>query len=138
MKMTIESTNEFFSLDGIDTRLWKGKTETGIEVECFIHRLTPLQDDNLEQFENELCEQMTPIAFVHYLESKAKSEEQEDRCISEYSHSFFGEIRCSQKAGHSGDHGVTKAAYLSDISEVFRDRKGNFFIALWENIHDKE
>lgn len=37
MKMTIESTTEFVSIEGLAARVWTGKTETGVKVTAFIH-----------------------------------------------------------------------------------------------------
>ena len=36
MKITIEPTGHFEGVNGVRTRLWRGKTENGTEVECFI------------------------------------------------------------------------------------------------------
>jgi hypothetical protein len=66
MKVTIESTKELVDIDGVQTRLWKGTTDTGIVVHCFIHRISTQQHDQLEQFEAELIEQPKPITFEHY------------------------------------------------------------------------
>jgi hypothetical protein len=66
MKVTIESTKEVVDIDGVQTRLWKGTTDTGIVVHCFIHRICPQRHDQLEQFEAELIEQPKPITHEHY------------------------------------------------------------------------
>lgn len=66
MKAKIESTGEIVKIDGVQTRLWKGFTDTGIEVHCFIHRISPQRHDEIEQFENELIEQERPITYEHY------------------------------------------------------------------------
>jgi hypothetical protein len=66
MKVTIESTKEVVDIDGVQTRLWKGTTDTGIVVHCFIHRISPQRHDQLEQFEAELIEQPKPITYEYY------------------------------------------------------------------------
>jgi hypothetical protein len=66
MNVTIESTEEIVKIDGVKTRLWKGMTDTGINVHCFIHRISPQRHDQLEQFENELIEKPKPITFEHH------------------------------------------------------------------------
>jgi hypothetical protein len=63
MKVTIESTEEIVKIDGVQTRLWKGTTDTGIAVHCFIHRISPQRHDQIEQFEDELIEKPKPIIF---------------------------------------------------------------------------
>jgi hypothetical protein len=66
MQVTMESTEEIIKIDGVQTRLWKGTTDTGIKVHCFIHRISPQQHDQLEEFENEFIEQQKPITYEHY------------------------------------------------------------------------
>ena len=66
MKVTMESTEKIVKIDGIQTRLWTGMTDTGIEVHCFIYRIWPQRHYQLEQFENELIEQLKPITYEHY------------------------------------------------------------------------
>lgn len=70
MKITIESTPEIcvvFSGDitdaspGVPARVWKGKTESGIEIICFITRIAVDKDDDCEEFERELLEAETKI-----------------------------------------------------------------------------
>jgi hypothetical protein len=61
MIATIESTDEIVEIDGVETRLWKGFTNTGHKVHCFIHRIAPQSHEQLEQFETELLEKEKPI-----------------------------------------------------------------------------
>ena len=73
MKITIESTSQMVQLWAADNtprqtpktepilaRVWKGHTESGIEVQCLITRIAAPKDANLEQFERELNEQPAP------------------------------------------------------------------------------
>ena len=60
MKITIESTEELVKLDTgkgmVPGRIWKGKTESGIEVFCVVTRIGIAPGADGEQFERELQE----------------------------------------------------------------------------------
>jgi len=66
MKITIQSTSEIVQIrtaefaDSIACRLWEGKTESGIKVQCLIPRIAALQTENLEEFERELQKMQAP------------------------------------------------------------------------------
>lgn len=62
MKITIESTTEIVSVNGIDCRVWEGETASGIRVQALIPRIAALKTQNLAQFEMELQEQKPPAA----------------------------------------------------------------------------
>ena len=64
MKITIESTEKLVELNGVPARVWEGHSESGIKVHCFITRISPQTNDNLEQFEQELKEQKAPSPEV--------------------------------------------------------------------------
>ena len=64
MKIEIESTEKIVELNGVPARIWEGKTTSGIPVHCFITRISPQSNDNIEQFEMELKEQRSPSAGV--------------------------------------------------------------------------
>ena len=64
MKINSESTEKIVELDGVPARVWQGKTESGIEVHCFVTRISPQQNEDLEQFEQELKEQKAPSPAV--------------------------------------------------------------------------
>lgn len=64
MRIEIESTEKIVTLDGVPARVWEGKTESGISVHCFVTRITPQTNGNLEQFEKELQEQKAPSPEV--------------------------------------------------------------------------
>lgn len=68
MKITIESTTKIVQLEAhgrtVPARIWEGKTESGIQVHCYVTRIAvPLGADQA-QFERELLEQRTPSAEV--------------------------------------------------------------------------
>jgi hypothetical protein len=62
MKITIESTTEIVSLNGIDCRVWEGETTSGVKVQAVIPRIAALKDQNLSQFDAELKKQKPPSA----------------------------------------------------------------------------
>ena len=64
MKIEIESTEKIVELNGVQTRVWDGKTDSGIPVHCFMVRISPQTHENIEQFEKELKEQKAPSADI--------------------------------------------------------------------------
>lgn len=62
MKVTIESTTKIVNANGIDCRVWEGKTERGIEITCLIPRIAVRNGQDVSQFETELQEQRPPSA----------------------------------------------------------------------------
>jgi hypothetical protein len=48
MKITLESTDEFCQLDGVQVRLWTGTTQAGRRVSAFIAALAVLDGDDPE------------------------------------------------------------------------------------------
>lgn len=64
MKIILESTSQVVNLDGVETRVWEGKTESGIPLTAFIARVAVDQDDDYEQLEAELKSQRAPT--VHW------------------------------------------------------------------------
>lgn len=59
MKITIESTDQITRLEGVEVRLWKGKTERGIPCLVFVHRIAA-HEDNAEEFQAEVRERLPP------------------------------------------------------------------------------
>lgn len=45
MKLTLESTDRFETIEGAPCRIWSGKTETGIPVHAFIRCVSPQTHD---------------------------------------------------------------------------------------------
>lgn len=66
MKIMIENTTEMVMLTGpngqIECRVWEGKTERGVKVQCLIPRIAALSSEDLSQFESELREMRAPSA----------------------------------------------------------------------------
>ena len=62
MKLTLESSNELVKMDGVPCRVWTGKTDKGIEVFAFIHRVAVRSDANCEEFEKDLKEEQPPLS----------------------------------------------------------------------------
>ena len=61
MKITIESTTKIVNANGIDCRVWEGKTESGVEVTCLIPRIAVNSCRDTSQFDAELQEQRAPL-----------------------------------------------------------------------------
>ncbi len=55
MKITIESTTEIVTLNGVQCRVWEGQTEAGVKVQALIHK-----EQDLSQFDRELQEMRAP------------------------------------------------------------------------------
>lgn len=64
MKIEVESTEKIVELNGIPARVWDGKTSSGIPVHCFVTRISPQTNENIEQFERELKEQKAPTPEI--------------------------------------------------------------------------
>ncbi len=60
MKITIESTGEITTVDGVPVRAWNGKTEGGVECIVFIHLIAVHGSHDKTAFERELEEQAAP------------------------------------------------------------------------------
>ena len=60
MKIEIEATDKTTESFGVETRMWKGKTENGIECFLFVHRIAVANDKDTSEFEAELAEKMPP------------------------------------------------------------------------------
>jgi hypothetical protein len=60
MKITIESTTKIVEVNGVPARVWEGKTDTGIELHCFVTRIAVNKTDDASQFEKELLECRPP------------------------------------------------------------------------------
>lgn len=62
MKIEVESTTKTVEMNGVEARVWEGKTDTGIPVHCFITRIAVDINDRAanDQFQAELEERRTP------------------------------------------------------------------------------
>lgn len=66
MKITIESTPNIVEVDGRRARIWKGQSEAGVPVLCYIWTISPqTRDEAVNQlFAEELVEIKTPHAIT--------------------------------------------------------------------------
>jgi len=60
MKLEITATEKLTKIDGVPVRLWEGKTERGIPVKVFVHRIAVHKDHESIELEMELKEQLPP------------------------------------------------------------------------------
>jgi len=64
MQIEIENTEKIVTLDGIPARVWEGKTKSGIPVHCFVTRISPQRNTDIEEFEKELKQTKIPSPEV--------------------------------------------------------------------------
>ncbi len=66
MKITISSTEQLVTLNGVPARIWEGRTDSGTPVRCFVTRISPQTHDPvaLAAFEAELQECDAPKVEV--------------------------------------------------------------------------
>jgi hypothetical protein len=60
MKLTIEATEKLTTMDGVQVRLWMGRTEDGVECCVFVHRMAVHKSLDASALERVLVEQMPP------------------------------------------------------------------------------
>jgi hypothetical protein len=60
MKLIIENSEQIVEVNGVPARVWLGRTESGIDVQCLITRIAVLKTDDCSQFDRELHEQAAP------------------------------------------------------------------------------
>jgi hypothetical protein len=65
MLIIIESTNKIVDVNGIKSRLWEGKTESGIKVTCLIIRIAVNDEADQTDFERELIYCNPPSKEAH-------------------------------------------------------------------------
>lgn len=56
MKITVESTPEFHTIDGLLVRAWQGTTASGIGVTAYVRALGVRRDEDATEFEREFFE----------------------------------------------------------------------------------
>lgn len=66
MKITIENTTTFVTINGVETRLWAGTTAKGVRVQAYVVRLCSFADDDNAEFERELHETREPSMEVTF------------------------------------------------------------------------
>jgi len=60
MRLTLESTPQIILYDGVPTRVWVGKTESGVRVTAFITSVAVESGQDASEFERELREHGAP------------------------------------------------------------------------------
>jgi hypothetical protein len=73
LKIILENTSQMVMVENregdcrcaVPGRVWEGKTDTGIYVQCVITRIAAPADADQSQFERELSEQPPPVAGPH-------------------------------------------------------------------------
>jgi hypothetical protein len=54
MKITMEPTDQFVIVDGIETRRWLGETERGTKCDVFVPRIRVASTEDTSQFDLEM------------------------------------------------------------------------------------
>jgi hypothetical protein len=71
MKITIESTTKIVSVNGVPARIWEGKTESGIDVHCYITRIAIDENDPRKgEFQHELMECKKPSPEIEAIPAR--------------------------------------------------------------------
>jgi hypothetical protein len=70
MKLTITSTSKIVHINGVPASLWEGKTESGVEVICFVTRVAVRFDQDQSDFERELTECAPPSEEAESIPSR--------------------------------------------------------------------
>lgn len=60
MKIELHSTAQIVELDGVQCRVWEGKTGRGVPVTAFIARVAVERAHDASEFEHELAETPQP------------------------------------------------------------------------------
>lgn len=60
MLIILESTDKLVDVNGIQSRLWEGKTESGIRVSCLVVRIAVNAEADQTEFNKELLETRPP------------------------------------------------------------------------------
>jgi hypothetical protein len=60
VRIAIESTGRVLELDGVPVREWRGRTEGGVDVLVFVHRVAVPDDADCAAFDRELRETIAP------------------------------------------------------------------------------
>jgi len=62
MKLTLENTAEIVHINDVPGRVWRGHTDSGIEVHAIITRIAVRKTEDCSQFDRELKEQPAPVS----------------------------------------------------------------------------
>jgi hypothetical protein len=60
MLIILKNTDKLIDVNGIQSRLWEGKTDTGIFVSCLIIRIAVEAKEDQTEFDRELIECRPP------------------------------------------------------------------------------
>lgn len=60
MKITLESTSQIVQFNGINCRVWEGKSESGARLTAFVVRIAVDPEDDASELERELRVQRAP------------------------------------------------------------------------------
>lgn len=60
MRITIESTTKIVTLNGMEMRIWEGRTDSGIPCHCYIPRIAVDREEDSAEFERDLQEHRPP------------------------------------------------------------------------------
>lgn len=66
MKIEVEPTGRFTDVDGVRCRIWKGRTDKGVEVEMFVPLVQAKADVDQEEFRRELSETKVDRQLVYF------------------------------------------------------------------------
>ncbi len=64
MKIKMTSTDKKTEIDGVEVRLWEGRTESGVKCKVFVHTIAADSGDDSSQFDLELKEKLPPGSMV--------------------------------------------------------------------------
>jgi len=64
LQITINNTSKIVYVNGISSRIWEGKTSSGISVRCLVARIDVMETEDTSQFDRELEEVSAPSAIA--------------------------------------------------------------------------
>jgi predicted 3-demethylubiquinone-9 3-methyltransferase (glyoxalase superfamily) len=67
MKMTLESTTKIVKINGVDCRVWEGKTERGAPMHAYIAMVAVDRNEDTEEFERDLQEHRPPSPAIGWI-----------------------------------------------------------------------
>lgn len=68
MKISIESTDKLTYVNSIQVRVWKGKTERGVDCLLFVANVGVERNQDHTEFERELTETLPPAVVIPIME----------------------------------------------------------------------
>ena len=64
MRIRIESTTKIVEINGVQTRIWEGQSESGIPVHCYVALIAVPAGADSAEFDAELQQQRVPSPDV--------------------------------------------------------------------------